>query len=218
MPTKALLGLIARFVFVFSALAAFWWWVAPAYDALVFPVANAVLGMDDPVTAQLAGDTEQWVAVAVDGQTKTPIFEFDRFGTFFNVVLLLSLLLISPIRGGWGRWPRLGAGGLMLWAIHVGFIVVQVKAQFINLGLIFVTPQSAYLYNWVAVFMGTLGQQLLPLTVVAGLSWRAWIDWFQSQSQDQAKKYVAPCTCGSGKKYKHCCGKSKVSSFSLSHH
>jgi len=217
MTLRALAGLAGKFILVFTVLTVLWWLAAPAYNALVFPVANAVLAWDDPVVARVVVEAGQWIAFSIDGQTQNPVFEFDRFGTFFNVVLLISLLLIAPGGRWWKRVLRLGSGWLILWGIHVGFIVIQIKAQFINLGLIFATQQTAYFFNWIAVFMGTLGEQLLPLIVVAALSWPYWVRWLQTQRTDHDKKRFGPCPCGSGKKYKRCCGKSKAYHLTPSH-
>ena len=192
-------------------LIALWWMVAPLYSDAIFAVGSAVLGLDPTVSAAIAenGSGVPTVYQLTEG-TERPVFRFDRVGLFFNAIVLLALMLAVP---GWHwrrRLTRLGAAVGLLALAHVGFVVVQTKAQFINLGLAPTSELVAYLTNWLAVLLGPVGEALFPLAIALGLSWSAWADAFELRLGIHRKTSPTvgrndPCPCGSGRKHKRCC-------------
>ena len=64
--------------------------------------------------------------------------------------------------------------------------------------------------TWIYYFFQTMGRGLFPLLVYVGVIGVAWTSGVKSaprRSTVQAPKRTDPCPCGSGKKYKRCCGK-----------
>ncbi len=193
-------------------LIAFWWLVAPLYSDAVFAVSDAALGLDPALNVALAKNGAGVPTVyQITQGTEQPAFRFDRVGLFYNTVVLLALMLAVP---GW-RWrtrlTRLSAALGLLALAHVGFVVVQTKAQFINLGLMQTSEFLAYLTNWLAVLVGPVGEALFPLAIALGLGWSAWAEAFDLRPGGHRETSTAvgrndPCPCGSGHKFKHCCG------------
>jgi len=184
MRANFLLRFGARFGLSFALFAALWVAAAPAYNALVFAGANGALQLDDPRVAEIGTDDGQCVAFHLNGAEREASFVFDRYGTFFNVVLLLALLWATPRLSWRARLLRSALAIATLGFVQVLFVVVQIKAQFVNAGLLYMPNQTAYMLNWVAVLMGTLGEKLFPLLIVAALSWRA---WYQSLDTQRAR-------------------------------
>lgn len=212
MKNNLLMRFLGWFSIAFVALVALWFMLAPLYNNIVFFSANAVFQLDDPVKASLGQGQGKWFAYKVSGNQHIPAFEFDTYGTFFNIVLLLGLMLAAPGLAWTQRAIRSGIAVLSLFVIHTFFVVVQIKAQFINSGLMMPgSAEEAYAFNWLAVLMGTLGEQLLPLLIVGLLTWKTWLSAFKQSAKQAQKIQDAVCDCGSGKKFKHCCGKAKPS-------
>lgn len=205
MRNNVLVRFLGLFILTFAALAALWLFLAPLYNELIFTGANVLFQLDDPVAAEIEATDELWSAFHRNGQARQRVFEFDKYGTFFNVVLLLGLLLATPRMPWTKRLKRSGLALALLGLVHIVFVVVQTKAQFINLGLLLVPSQSAYWYNWAAVLLGTLGEQLLPLLIAAGFTWKSWINAFGLEWSPAPSERNSPCPCGSGRKYKRCC-------------
>jgi hypothetical protein len=212
MRDNVLLRFVARFGVIFVVLIASWFMLAPFYNAVILSSANLVLSTDDPLIASVAQAQSHWYAYSVNGSQREPIYQFDTYGTFFNIVVLLSLILAAPRLKWAGQLWRSTAAVLVLGVVHTLFITVQVKAQFINIGLITVSNQAAYELNWIAVFLGTLGEQLLPLLIAGALTWKAWHSEFAPLLQREPQHKNMACSCGSGKKHKNCCGRQKESS------
>ena len=181
MRDNALLRLALRFVAAFVPLSLVWFFLAPAYSGWIFTVADAWFALDDPVIAALAQSDGRWFAFQLNGQARLPVLELDAFGTFFNVVLLLALMFAVPSLSLRERLWRAALAAPALAALHVLFIFVQLKAQLINVGVFVAPGNEAYVYNWSAVLLGALGQQLLPLLIVAGLTWNAWRSLFSAR-------------------------------------
>jgi len=210
MKNNVLMRFLGWFSLGFVALVALWFMLAPYYNQVVFFSANAVFHLDDPLIAEVGQEKGAWLAYQVNGSQHYPIFEFDKYGTFFNIVLLLGLMLASPGLSWLQKSWRSGVAVVGLASLHTLFVVIQIKAQFINAGLMIPgSAEEAYAFNWMAVLMGTLGEQLLPLLIVGLLTWKAWLSTFQQAAKQAQKTQEATCTCGSGKKFKHCCGKEK---------
>lgn len=178
MRGNVLLRIALGFMGGFVPLSLAWSFFAPVYSGWIFTVADALFALDDPVIAAVGQADGRWFAFQLNGQARIPVLELDAFGTFFNVVLLLALMFAVPSLSLRARLWRAALAVPALAALHVLFIFVQLKAQLINVGVFVAAGNEAYIYNWTAVLLGALGQQLLPLLIVAGLSWKAWRSLF----------------------------------------
>ena len=203
-------GFAVRFLLSLLPLTALWYAVAPAYTATIFAGANLLFGWDRPPVARVGESDGTLYAYRLTPQGPQPVFAFEKYGLFFNVIVLVAVVLAAPGLRWTERALRAGIAIVGLVPIHVLFVVVEVKAQFVNLGLISASPAGAYGLNWLAVLLGPVGEALFPLLIAALLTGRAWKEAlglrFSTQVIPTSFGRNAPCPCGSGKKYKHCCG------------
>ncbi len=165
-----LLRFALHFVLYFLPLTFLWIAIGPLYAALIFTGANLVFHLDNPPVARVG----EFYAYRVTETGDVPVFAFERYGLFFNAVVLGALLMATPGLVWLGRLKRVALGAALLAVAHVLFVVFQVKASFVNMGLLPMSPPAAYAYNWLAVLFGTLGEGLFPLLIAGALSWRAW--------------------------------------------
>jgi hypothetical protein len=210
MPRRDVLFAFAvRFALFFVPLAFLWLLVSPFYTSLIFAGANHVFQWENAPTAFVASVDGSLYAYRWTASGPTPAFEFERYGLFFNVVLLVALLLAAPGLTWRRRIQRTALGMILLAVVHVFFVVLQVKARLVNLGLLALSPESAYGYNWGAAFFGVLGEGLFPLLIFGLLSGRAWVEalGLRLPARPLWVARNALCPCGSGKKHKHCCGR-----------
>lgn len=207
---KILLRFGARFLAYFLPLTGLWLFIAPLYSSVIFTVVNLIFQLDHPPLARVGQAGDGLYAYHLEASGPVAVFEFERSGLFFNLILLIALLLATPGLRPLVRLKRVALASALTAIVHVLFVVFQVKAQFVNLGLISTASWAAYGLNWLAVLFGPLGEGLFPLLIAGVLSWRAWAQVLGLQPRLQpsvSPKRNAPCPCGSGKKYKHCCGK-----------
>jgi hypothetical protein len=206
---EVLLRFAARFLLYFLPLALLWFLVAPFYSDLIFSGVNLLFQLDQPPVARVSRTGDAIYAYHLKGTSSEPAVQFKLYGLFFNAVLLMSLVLAAPGLGWGSRLARLAIAASLLGVVHVLFVVFQVKAQFVNAGILAVSSESAYWHNWLAALFGTVGEAFFPLLIAGVLSWRAWaraldLHFIKVQTVESRN---APCPCGSGKKYKHCCGR-----------
>lgn len=223
MPRRdTLWGFGLRFLGSLLPLFLLGWGLAPAYAAAVFSAANFLFefAWEHPPTARVrvgvegGGDLGYVYYLSPDGPQ--PVFAFEKYGLFFNGVFLVAAILAAPGMRGVDRAVRAGVGMGLLALVHVLFVVVEVRAQFLNRGLLSAGSVEAYAIHWLAVLFGPLGEGLFPLLIVGVLTGRAWKDAlglaFPSSSSRGRTRPVGrndPCPCGSGRKFKRCCGKSR---------
>mgnify|MGYP006277592941 CR=1 FL=1 len=203
--------IVVRTLLILIPLIAVWLLVAPFYSELIFRAGEVALSVDPATDVAIAQYGKSAPTVYnLKGPTEQPVFRFDRVGLFFNTIVVLALMLAVP---GW-RWPtrltRLGMAVGLLFSTHVLFVVLQTKAQFINLDLTETSEEMAYLINWLAVLFGPIGEALFPLAIGFALSWRAWGEVFGLRIRfDMPPAGTVgrndSCPCGSGRKYKRCC-------------
>ena len=210
---EVLLRFAGRFAVYFLPLAALWLVIAPFYSDLIFAGANLIFQLDKPPVARVSRAQGAIYAEHLTAGGAERVFEFKMYGLFFNAMLLFALLLASPGLSWKSRIQRVALAASTLVIIHVLFVVFQVKAEFINAGTLSVSSESAYWHNWLAAFFGALGEGLFPLLLAALFTWRSWASALQirdiriSEPANALAIRNAPCPCGSGKKYKHCCGR-----------
>ncbi len=209
---------VLRFLVSFVPLVFLWLGIAPVYTRGIFAGANWLFQWDRPPVAKVGIGEDGLYAYRLTAEGPRAVFAFEEYGLFFNGILLAALLLATPGLRAASRAGRTVAGLALLAVVHVLFVVVEVKAQFVNLGLVAATPREAYTINWLAVLFGTLGEGLFPLLIAGGLTGRAWKEALSLQislpARGRARRDASlgrndPCPCGSGRKYKHCCGKER---------
>jgi hypothetical protein len=130
-----------------------------------------------------------------------------------NVPLLLALFLATPglLRGRQMRALTIALGVLFLWhAGYVTFVIHRLASQMAaaaeaatQSGAARATVQTRIPFE---IFLRLFIPQLMPFVLWAGL-----VHFRQAASIEPSTPALAvgrndPCSCGSGKKYKRCCG------------
>jgi hypothetical protein len=223
---------LLRFALAFVVLAVGWWALAPAYARVLMALGRPLM----PVL-EASADTRYWVQDAtvwttrsfLDPATQQPlVFRVELWKGYasYDLILLAALILATP---GWslrqrGRLLVLGLAILTLaeFAFFVSTIkFTQLKPVANQSGVVllpagFSRPKQI-LFTWLYYFFQTMGRGLFPLLVYAGMIGVAWkpVDERlprEKRSRQKARGATprnAPCPCGSGRKYKHCCGAAK---------
>ncbi len=136
-----------------------------------------------------------------------PAFEADLAteGIDNNVPFLLTLLLITPGMSLRNRSFRLALGLLLLFAGQTLFVSTKVEASLIAAG--HPLAGAAWFWHTVDNFFEITGKAFLPVAIwlVLGLPYMMGLIDRREPAPAKVGRNT-PCPCGSGKKYKHCCG------------
>ena len=137
-----------------------------------------------------------------------PAFEADLSpqGIYSNTLFLLTLLLATPGMRLQRRAASLALAVLILYLTHVGFLVTKVEITLIAakhpLG------GAAALWTTVDNFLEITGKAFFPVSIWLLLAlpyMLGKVDRLTTRGLRPPGRN-APCPCGSGRKYKHCCG------------
>ncbi len=136
-----------------------------------------------------------------------PAFEADLAteGIDNNVPFLLTLLLVTPGMSLRNRGVGLAVGLILLFLGQTLFVSTKVEVSLIAAG----HPQAgaAWLWNSLDNFFEITGKAFLPVVIWLALAlpyMMGEIDTGEAVPHKVGRN--APCPCGSGKKYKRCCG------------
>jgi hypothetical protein len=126
-----------------------------------------------------------------------------------NLALTMALILATPGIRFVRRLYLAAMGMLILFSVHVVDLIFEVKKIYMTA----YAPIAGQTYaSWhkglisgLNLFFRTFRYEFVPFIVWGGLYYR---DLFLKQVAGSlpAVKRNQPCPCGSGKKYKHCCG------------
>ncbi len=137
----------------------------------------------------------------------------------YDLILFASLMLATP---GWPLLQRLrliGIGLALLTLAEFAFFLSTI--EYSQLRTVSTSPR-VILYppgysrtkevaaTWIYYFFQTMGRGLFPLLVyvgVIGVAWTSMPKPAPQPSETRVPRRNDPCPCGSGKKYKRCCGK-----------
>jgi hypothetical protein len=190
-----------------------------------------------PVTESTAGATYRvegasiWTTRSVlDPATQKPMLfklELWKGNASYDLVLLAAVILASP---GWSPRQRgrlLGLGLILITLTEFAFFLSTIEYSQLRpvpsrtgsmlLPAGFSRPRQI-LSTWIYYFFEIMGRGLFPLVIylgMVGFTWGAVADGPRQKTQRGARPVVssrspsrnAPCPCGSGKKYRLCCGK-----------
>lgn len=144
--------------------------------------------------------------------------ELDGKQIHMNMVLLIALVLASPRLNISKRFKLLLIAISVLFFVHVLLTVFVIKfystqvlashSKELRSG----TMQT--IYYWVKLFYEGVGWQFFPFLIWAILCYKTF--FFKEEAlTSKVKERIdrnAPCPCGSGRKYKRCCGKVQATS------
>jgi hypothetical protein len=217
--------LLLRFALAFVVLAIAWWALAPAYAELFATLGRPlipVLESSTETTYSVEGATVWARRSFFDPTTKQPtvfINELWKGYNSYDLILLTALILATP---GWPLRQRvrlLGVGLILITVTEFAFFLstieysrlhpVTTSAGSVLLPAGFSRPKQV-VFTWIYYFFQTMGRGLFPLLIywgMLGLTWSPPGKAPRTRAVVTAPGRNAPCPCGSGKKYKHCCGK-----------
>ncbi|MFQ5740594.1 MAG: SEC-C metal-binding domain-containing protein [Acidobacteriota bacterium] len=139
-----------------------------------------------------------------------PAFEADLSirGVVSNMAFLLTLILMTPGMHPSNRAFRLAAGAFLLYLSHVAFVITKVEVSLLAAG----HPLAGANGLWTPVdnFFEITGKVLFPVLfwLLLGLPYMMGrIDRRRGRGEEKEPGRNDPCSCGSGKKYKYCCGR-----------
>ena len=144
-----------------------------------------------------------------------PAFEADLSPelVYSNLTFLLALLLATPGLRVKSRATSVAAGLALLYLSHVAFLVTKVEVSLTTMAHP-LGGNPAFWSFW-DDFFETTGKGLFPVSIWLLLALKA----MQGATREPAPSLQrggqgrnAPCPCGSGKKYKRCCGRAAENS------
>jgi SEC-C motif len=223
---------LLRFGLAFILTAVAWVGVPGSPLALGPAFVNLLAALGRPLTPAIeaTAGTTYWVEGAtvwttrsfVDPATRRPIrFKVELWKGYasYDLILFASLILATP---GWPLRQRLrllGIGLALLTLAEFAFFISTIEySQHRSLP----TSTGSVLYplgysrvkdivaTWVYYFFQTMGRGLFPLLAyvgVIGVAWPPDVKPASQRSPSATPRRNDPCPCGSGKKYKRCCGK-----------
>jgi hypothetical protein len=213
-------GFLLRFTLAFVLLAFGWLAVAPAYAEVLAMLGRPLIPVLEtmPGSAYTVEGATVWAVRVVPAQGTRPASAFRaevwKGYANYDLILLAALILATP-RWSLRRKGRLLVLGLALLTLaEIAFFVVTIEYSQARpvpiVGGGFLPPGFSrpwqILFTWVYYFFETMGRSLFPLLVYWGMLGTAWRP-LDSRAPARAPGRNDPCTCGSGKKYKRCCGK-----------
>ncbi len=124
-----------------------------------------------------------------------------------NLPFLLTLILATPAVRPRRRVIILAVAVGLLYLSHVAFVVTKVEVSLISAA----HPSAGSEGWWKAAdnFFEVTGKAFFPILIWLGLCLRYMLGLADRPAAPAAEKVGrnAPCPCGSGKKFKHCCAR-----------
>ncbi len=125
-----------------------------------------------------------------------------------NMVFLLALLLVTPGLRPLNRLVRMVFGAVLLFFTHLFFIITKVEITLLTAS----HPLGGWENFWRTTdnFLEVTGKGFFPIVIWLLLTLPYMMGVIDRRPEAAPAAPVgrnAPCPCGSGKKYKHCCGK-----------
>jgi SEC-C motif-containing protein len=217
--------LLLRFALAFVVLAIAWWALAPAYAQLLAMLGRPLIPVLEhvPGTTYWVEDATVWTTRSLfDPATQRPqVFKVELWKGYasYDLILLAALILATP---GWSLRQRgrlLGLGLVLITLTEFAFFLSTIEYSQLRplpsqTGSVLIpagfSRPKQILFTWVYYFFQTMGRGLFPLLIywgMLGLTWSPPGKAARTRAVVTAPGRNAPCPCGSGKKYKHCCGK-----------
>lgn len=128
-------------------------------------------------------------------------------GVYSNTAFLLTLILVTPGMRPKSRGIYLAMGATILYLTHVGFLITKVEMSLI--GSSHPLGGTAFFWEWLDNFFEIMGKAFFPVFIWLLLTLRYMMGAIDRPAVRQPGKPPGrndPCPCGSGKKYKYCCG------------
>ena len=128
-------------------------------------------------------------------------------GIYSNTVFLLTLIFVTPGMRLNRRGIYLGISVVLLYLVHVVFLVTKVEVSLVASR----HPLAGSTFFWESAdnFLEIMGKALFPILIWLLLTlyyMMGAVDAIPSRLSGKRPGRNDPCPCGSGRKYKYCCG------------
>ncbi len=177
----SLLPSAGRFIVAFLLLLACWRAISPWYASAIAAGAGRLLhalSLIPPGSRLEARDQRVWIfrpVTKIDGSPGMAGVNVLDDATYFNAVLLASLIAATPALRWATKAKALGLGVGLLASLHLADLYVKLKWTAISPALprLGVTPEAASLatvklYEWLYAFFSIMGFGLFPILVWIG--------------------------------------------------
>lgn len=178
--------------------------IAPVYNTAVALLAQLLLAASGrPI--EVASDA----STVVFRSSFRPRFEadFSLISITGNAPFLWVLLLMTPGMNLSRRLRVFLAGSLLLLATHAAFATVKIGIALVETG--HPTAGNAAIWGFLDDFFEIAGRGFFPVAIWIPLTY----EYLRGRVDPRVTKGLVvgrnkPCPCGSGRKFKHCCGRS----------
>ena len=126
---------------------------------------------------------------------------------YSNLVILMALVLPTPGMRLKRRAAVVAAALGLLYLSHVAFLVTKVEVTLVTVD--HPIAGAAWLWKTLDNAFEIIGKAFFPIFIWLGLTlpyMMGLVDPLPTTSKDRPTGRNAPCPCGSGKKFKYCCG------------
>lgn len=144
-------------------------------------------------------------------EPKGTLFQIEGQEIHMNMVLLIALVLASPRLNISRRFKLLGLAIAALFVVHVWLTVCVVKVYSVE--VLHTHTDEIHggimqnIYNWGKLFYEGVGWQFFPFFIWAVLCYKTLFFKGEAATSRGRIDRNAPCPCGSGRRYKRCCGR-----------
>ena len=210
---KAVIFLLLTVIYFFGILF-IWRPIQAPYLNLVGSVGTFIVNVtqpNDPISLRQSREAFVVVPQAEKVKNNPDKRRYYFFGQWMpsNMAITLALILATPGIALRRRFKILLIAFLVLFAIHVADLTVEVKriyfTYYSNVSVESYPGWQKAMINWLSRFFIVFRSQAPPFILWGMLCFR---ELFSQAAPYLGPKVArnAPCPCGSGKKYKHCCG------------
>lgn len=211
---------VLRLLLAFAAGFVIWYLVRFPYSHLVVRAGAPVLtwmGGPPPEALIVVKKGEFFLDTGFNDQNQEPVLiKLQLFPVHWNLAFFLGLLFITPLSTLRSRWKYLFAASAALLASHVlyfiGGMLTNSGETFASKGMPILRPgllkTLGFLTRGYSLTLDPFLPFLLFLPILLPRKARAPRPVLEGKGKKTSRKVGRndPCPCGSGKKFKHCCG------------
>ncbi len=174
--SPGLLSFSGWFLVSFIALLAIWGYITPVYNHMVAAAASPLFNLveQENVSVVHADGSRLSVGRRSDDGTIQPFLYFDPY-IYFGIIPLIALLISVPGAGILSRLRRTSIGIVILFVVHVIYLIGSIELTYVAVGLHTVGPTSKRLLDWAQILLRILWQ-VSPVLIAVMLSIGFWRD------------------------------------------
>ena len=192
---RRLLFLSTRLVVTLIIATSLFALLIPRYTWLVAQAADRLTSiLEHPRRTTITAQGDHALVSAFSSEGETPISRYN-YELYFDGLLFVALLLATPKLSLLKRLGFVVIGTVLIMSLHVVSLTAGARRDVTGRGW------------WLPTFL-LFARPAFAVLLWALLTFRYWFPWpLAVSSRKGLPKPNDACFCGSGKKYKHCCGK-----------